>query len=405
MSALLLLIGASDFFVATMFTIPFFTNIVQIFSPIFFERHKFRKKYILLFFGIYRLMRCTIVFIPLLFSRPLWMPLIFTAYLLANLFGCFTMPAYNNLCIRLARGGIRYWYMPLKQALLMIVIVSTYLIFGKIMDISADKYKTFILMYGIAAFASILSLVFFSKVKEPANKTAVTHRITNYFENIKKPLGNKKYRMFLVFTAVYFFSYYLSTSLKSVYLLKYIGSPVFFVTINESIVFLMVIILSIILIRYSNAIGWFKMLRLSMILYSCQFIFLIFTDKTRLYFYIVHSIILGTAMTAFNLSIFNYRYQIMPINERNFYEGIFGALFGTASLIAPLAGSQLLTALFFLTDSKMQSLRIIFIISALLTFVSFYILNQCDKISYITPDKPKRKTPFKEEICCKVRGT
>jgi len=153
-------VGASDFFIAMMFAVPFFSNIIQLFSPVFFERHICRKKFIFIFMGIYRYLKCTVIFIPLLFPRQLWMPLIFSVYLAANLAACFSMPAYNNLCISMAQGRIQYWFMPLKQALGMVVIVSSYLIFGKIIDLLADKYRIYILMYVMAIFTSTLAMFF-----------------------------------------------------------------------------------------------------------------------------------------------------------------------------------------------------------------------------------------------------
>ena len=45
------------------------------------------------------------------------------------------------------------------------------------------------------------------------------------------------------------------------------------------------------------------------------------------------------------ITIFNYRYELMPENNRTIYEGWFGAVLGLSMLISPVVGNFVMNRL------------------------------------------------------------
>lgn len=380
LSGLLILLGASDFFIALMFSTPLFCCMVQIITPVFYERHKWRKFYMMLFLGIHRFSKCCIIFIPLIFSSSLWMPLIFIIYLISNLASSFNSPAHNNLCMSLLPEEDQYWFMPLRQALNMIITVLVYVLLGKLLDVFHNSYTIYVVAYILSFITSVLSLVIFSKIEEPENKVTVLNK-QDYKQNFINVFKDVRYLKFMLFSILFYFSLYLSSAFKGIYMLKYLNSSYTFVALNESLVYVIVIILSIFLIRYAGKISWEKLLKYSLIFYIVHFILLALTGKSTFFIYMLHSIVLGIATAAFNLSILNYRFQIMPKHSKTFYDSTFGVAFGIAALAAPFIGTLAKNLMLGIVDNPIVSFKILFCISSTLVFASCILFMKSKKFN------------------------
>lgn len=379
LSSLLILLGASDLFVALMFSTPLYCSIVQILTPVFFERYKQRKIYMLIFFGIHRILKCCIIFIPIIFPKDLWMPAIFIVYLISNIASSFNAPAFNILTMSLFTEKDKYWFMPLRQASIMVVQVLVYVVMGKILDDYNNSYTIYVAAYILSLITSVLSLVFFTKVDEPENKVTVLNK-QDYMRNFMNVFRDSRYIWFMLFSLLSYFAIYLSSSFKSVYMLKYLNSSYTFVASNESLVYVIVIVFSVVLVKYAKEISWERLLKYSLLSYIVQFILLALTDNNTLFVYVLHSITLGIATASSSLSILNYRYQIMPDHSRTFYDSLFGVIFGIAALAAPISGEFIKNMVLGITGGTIQSFKLLFYLSSVLVLISYVWFAKFKKV-------------------------
>lgn len=115
----------------------------------------------------------------------------------------------------------------------------------------------------------------------------------------------------------------------------------------------------------------------SAIFTACEMLILSFITSQNSYLLILSNIMLGIGLGGFFVSLFTYRYEIMPEEERTVYEGWFYFASGLGMLIAPFAGNMLMKYLpqfsnIIFENSKIQLLYLTsFILLCILLLFSF----------------------------------
>lgn len=338
-------LGAGDSFNGIIGAIPVLAGVIQLFSPLVFEKMEKRKLPVTLLNFLHRLILGLMVFIPFIAagrnSRLLLLAgMYFTAYLAAS----FSNPAVGGWLIDLTPENIRGRYFSVRESYVLAVGTIFTLIMGVIMDAFKDggnQYGGFIVMFSLVLLLAVGNGVFWSNIKEPPVKR---NKMTLGIRQIVTiPLKNKGFRRIVLLFILYnvglqiggpFFSVYMVTGLKLNYT---------YIMIMSMIGTLTNVFLVRVWGRMADKKSWVFVIKYSILLLGItHFTWFFVNSSTALFLVPLLHITGGAAWAGIGISTFNIQFTFSPEEGRTVYIGFNAALGGLMGFFGTLAGSFLL---------------------------------------------------------------
>ena len=368
------LLGASDQLNGILGAIPVLSSVVQILSPMVFEKLTRRKFLISIMCFIHRLLLGMIVFIPIMVrNTTIRLSLLLAAYLVAYLLVSFISPPVGSWIINLVPESIRGRYFGMRESYILVFVMVTGLASGKVIDIlrqRGEEYNGFLIVFIFVILIAIVNFCALSAIKEPPSfKSTVSLDIRSI---LATPLKDKRFRKIIGLFILWniglqvggpFFAVYMVTGLKLEY--TYIMALGLLGTIaNIATVRLWG--------RLADKKSWILTTELSIGLLAITHFCWFFVSPGRLAFILmpVLNITGGIAWAGINISLFNIQFIFSPENGRTVYLGFNAALSGLVGFASTLAGSAIISVLmqhkFDIFNIAIGNMQVVFGISGIL---------------------------------------
>ena len=378
-------LGADDSFNGIIGAIPVLAGVIQLFSPIYFERLEKRKLQVAILNFLHRFILGLMVFIPLIvFERTPRLLLLSTVYFIAYLAVSFANPAASGLLIDLTPENIRGRFFGKRESFTIAIGTIFAIILGRVMDAykaGGNEYGGFVVTFSVILLVSFANFFFWSRIKEPfVKRNRTTYRVKQI---ITMPLKNAGFNKVVIFFVLYniglqvagpFFSVYMVTGLKLDY--TYI-----------MLMGMLSTIVNVILVRIWGKIAdsrsWDFVLKYSILLLGISHFAWLFVDNsTGVILVPLLHMISGAAWAGIGISTFNIQFIYSPEEGRTVYIGFNAALGGVVGFLGTLVGSVLLVVFdrmkIHISDFKLGGMQMLFSISGILliicaAYVHFFI--------------------------------
>lgn len=223
-------LGASAAQIAQVTTIPQLGCVLQLVSPLFFERRNHRKASIVALCFLFRFSMGFTVLAPLLFTaKSPRLLFAFTLYSIAFLLAGFVTPALNQWILQIAPQEDRGRYFAAKDVLALVSSSAVSYAMGRWLDhctAQGDPMRGYLVIYGFCIAGAVVDLVLLALQREPPSSPMPNIRPSN----LLAPLREKLYHPVLVYEILGYASTMFSSGFLSVYQLQVLGLSHTFIT-------------------------------------------------------------------------------------------------------------------------------------------------------------------------------
>jgi Major Facilitator Superfamily. len=369
-------LGADDSFNGVLGAVPVLAAIIQIISPVFFERMEKRKLMISILCLVHRLLLGSMVFIPFLArGKTSRLTLLILVYLLAYLAISFASPAASSWMIDLTPDNIRGSYFGKRESYVLFATTFFTLVMSRVLD-SYEKmghiYSGFIIMFSIVGILALVNFSFLLFMKEPPVKCNKSNL------DIKKviiiPLMDKKFRSIIFLFILWNIGSQLGAPFIAVYMVTGLKLNYTFIMVATTIGTLTNVVTVRIWGRIADKKTWIFVTKISILILSlthCAWFFI--NSQTATILVPLLFIASGIGWAGIGISTFNIQFKYSPEIGKTVYVGFNAALSGLIGFLSTLAGSFVLTAMngFHLNISGITigNMQIIFALSGILLAV------------------------------------
>lgn len=230
MAGYLTLLGATPSQVAQVAMIPQLGCILQLFTPLLFERLQRRKLAVVSLCFTYRFLIGFTALAPLLISnQQIRLNCVFVMYLIAFLAAGFVTPALNQWIIQIAPQQNKGSYFARKDIIAAVSNAGVAFLMGCQLDwfTAGGKPLTgYLVVYGFCMLAAIMDMVMMSHQCEEPSPATPNYRFRDWIA----PLRDKHFRPLMVYEILGVCSYMVTTGFLSVYQLNVLGLSHSFIT-------------------------------------------------------------------------------------------------------------------------------------------------------------------------------
>jgi len=398
-TAMAIHLGASNFQIGLLASLPILTNIFQLLSIWLVKRYNNRRAVAVISSFLGRFPMLFAGFLPFIFSTAVGLKLLLAILFVHYFFGSVAGASWNAWVKDLIpekRLGSFFSHRTKLVTILSAVLGLAISFSIDYVKVNMPEFLTFT-YYGIfvtGGLVGLLGVYWLAKAPEPTPLPVEE----NVFDQFKKPLGDKNFRNLLIFNAAWAFSLNMAVPFFTVFLMKTMGLPLSYVigfTILAQISNIFTIkTLGKFTDRFSNK----TIISICAPVYiTCILSWMYATvPDTKMYgviFLALVSIISGTATGGINLALNNIGMKLAPRREAMAYMSSLNMVVAFFSAISPiiaglladaLAGEQLLWTIQMKGAQGVRSLEIInlqgwaflFVIGGLLAAASLKLLSK-----------------------------
>lgn len=223
-------LGASVSFCAVVAMIPTFGCVLQFFSPLLFERLRYRKLAVWLLCVLFRFPLGLMLLVPLAVPQARYaLPIVLALYTVGFLSAGLVTPGLQNMTLGLAPPGMRGRYLAIKDIAATCVNSVATLLLGRQLDWFTAQGRTYdgYLVIGIVCLVlAAVDAVLLAHVREnPASGVAHPH-----LQDVFVPLRDKSYRPVLLYAVLGGLANGVASPFLSVYELRVLGLSHTFIT-------------------------------------------------------------------------------------------------------------------------------------------------------------------------------
>ena len=398
-TAMAIHLGASNFQIGLLASLPILTNIFQLLSIWLVKRYNNRRAVAVFSSFLGRFPMLFAGFLPFIFTTAVGLKLLLAILFVHYFFGSVAGASWNAWVKDLIPEKRLGSFFSHRTKLVTILSAVLGLAISFSIDYVRVNFPEFLTLtyYGIfvtGGLVGLLGVYWLAKAPEPTPLPVEE----NVFDQFKKPLGDKNFRNLLIFNAAWAFSLNMAVPFFTVFLMKTMGLPLSYVigfTILAQISNIFTIkTLGKFTDRFSNK----TIISICAPVYiTCILSWMYATvPDTKMYgviFLAVISIISGTATGGINLALNNIGMKLAPRREAMAYMSSLNMVVAFFSAISPiiaglladaLAGEQLLWTIQMKGTEGIRSLEIInlqgwaflFVIGGLLAAASLRLLSK-----------------------------
>jgi MFS family permease len=343
--AMALKLGASNFQIGILASLPTISNIFQIVAIYFLQKYRNRRIISAVSAFLARIPFILIAALPFLFSPGTSLVMLIALLFVHFFFNTVTNLSWNSWMKDLIPEAKLGSYFSTRNRLIQILNVTLSVAVAFILDFVKDEYPkhemlTYAFMFCAASFIGFLGVYFFAKTPEP--KMQISEPV-NIFSFYKKPLKDINFRNFLVFNSTWAFATNLAIPFFSVYLMSVLNMKLSYIiglnTISQ--------ISSILLIkhwgkyadRYSNK----TILSFCAPLYILAMLIWPFTTMPSSHFLTIPILVfiytlMGLSSAGINLALANIGYKLTPKEETVTYLSTRTMITAFFTAAAPITG-------------------------------------------------------------------
>jgi Na+/melibiose symporter-like transporter len=334
-------LGADDMLAATIAVMSSITSVVQIFSPLLFEKIRRRKSLVVSLFFIYRILIVSIVFVPFIFaSSHNRVITVISLYAIGMTMMNFVSPASLSWQMSIVPENMRSMYFSRRDFYALVFNLVINLILGKIVDYFNKDYMGFAITICFVAVLVIIEFIFMSKTAEPKlPKSGVPLKLRNVFI---VPLKDKVFRKVILFATIWSLAVNIAVPYFSIYMVKYLNLDYKYIMVLNLISSVAMVLTIRLWGRISLKLNWIQTAQISMsILVMCYGLWSFVNTKTLYLLPIIH-ILNGAAWSGINFAMLNVPVAYSPVKGRTMYIGLYSSLSGFLSFVAVLVGAEIL---------------------------------------------------------------
>ena len=369
-------LGAGDSFNGIIGAIPVLAGIIQLISPIVFEKMEKRKLTVTILCLIHRLLLGLMVFIPFIVKgQTSRLALVGALYFVSYLAVSFINPAASGMLIDLVPDNIRGRFFGIRESYVLGSATVFTLIMGRVLDVykeNGNEYGGFVVMFSFVLVLALGNFVIWLMIKEQPVKRSKSQ--LNLRKIISIPLQDKKFKKIVLLFILWnigvqiggpFFSVYMVTGLKLNYtFIMAVG--MLGTLVNTLVVRLWG--------RLADRKSWVYVIKLSVLILAVTHAIWFFINPSTAYILVpLMHIAGGLSWAGIGISSFNIQFTYSPEEGRTIYIGFNAALSGLIGFMSTLVGSGILVLLssFKLNISgfTIGSMQVIFAISGILLAV------------------------------------
>jgi MFS family permease len=333
----LLYLGATSTEIGLVLAITTVVNIIQILMAILMQKFSNRKRMLIIFGSLHRLLWPTVGFIPFLFPKDLWVIMYIVLYTAAHLGNAAGAVVWTSLISDAVPGPVRGRYFGMRNTILGAVSSLALFVGGQILDRypGGQGFQYLFIISGICAVLNIIAYFLYPNPPfEPSTES-------NPVGMIGKPLKDHAFLKAILFLSAWLFVQGLTVPLFSYVMLKLMH-------INYQTVSLITVVHTLVMMgsyyvwgslnaRYNaqTLLLW----SLPIIAAACLLWGALAFVPPLVVLFAIH-IVLGIGLGGFNQMVFAFTIGDTPKSERPMYVAIYSALTGFAAFLGPIFGGK-----------------------------------------------------------------
>ena len=378
LSGYVVLLGGSDFLTALLNNSMAWASIAAIFCSLVFERMRKRKKVIVTLHFLARMLVCSIIFLPLILkNNNITLPILACMVIAGNILWSFFSIGSVVWMMDAVPQETRKDFIYDRMFWLRISFTITTIVMGFILDAFNKTYTGFFIVFVTSLVFSVTDTVILMNIEEGESQVNIDRKIN--FKNIFEPWGNKEYRKFLIFVFLFYVIIFSSVSYNPLYLIKYMNFDYKFISTITVISYIFMIVST----SYWKKAEWKRgikyVLRMGALFIILEVLVYAFLTRRTYFLLYIAPVLSGIGNSGFNIAILNYRYDLMPENNKTIYEAWFTTIYGLGSMLAPIIGDYMITTIplikniLFEYSNFQLTYLITFLLNALVIFLFFGI--------------------------------
>jgi len=390
-----LLLGAQDAHIGLLAAIPAFLNLTQIFGSILIRRFGSRRRLCLIAIGLSRTVWLSILSIPFWLigdgfgDGRVW--LLMAGIALVSLFSSAAGVAWLSWLTDLVPAEVRGRFNGKRSMYAGIAAMSAGLAGGPLIELlgGRDVPSAFSAIFAIGVTFGFLALLAMARITEPAMQEPA--QSASFFKEIREPFRDKRFLSFSSFIIVWSFGVSIASPFFSVFMIRSLG-------VSFSLIALFGVASSVATILgmrlwggVLDRIGPKPLLIVCGLGQACVPLAWLAAGPDNVTALWVSHILGGFASAGTGLANTAMLVQVSPSGNTAPYFGVHAALVGLAGASAPLvggaAGAILAGSVLSLGPVQFEGLRIIFLISAAVRFLSLGLLARVDAGKRLEPEE------------------
>jgi MFS family permease len=341
-------LGANEQFNGIIVALPLLANIIQLFSPLVFEKLSRRRPLIVALCLFYRTLLCLMMFIPFVTdSKPARLLILGGMYFLAYCAAGFLTPAAASWIISLVPDKLRGRYFGLRDMCILASAAVLSLVIGRVLDLfksNRQDYLGFVVVFSVALVITLFNVLTLKRIREPEVKP--------YDQNldikglISIPLRDKQFRKVVLLNILWNLSVQFSLPFFSVYMVNGLKLSYTYIMVIGIILSCVQSYSARIWGRISEKKSWEFTTVASMAVLGVVHVTWSFINHNT-YFVIIPfvQVLAGIGWAGVNMSLFNIQFKYAPQEGRTVFIGFNAALAGAAGFFSALMGSFVVGAL------------------------------------------------------------
>lgn len=341
-------LGANEQFNGIIVALPLLANIIQLFSPLVFEKLSRRRPLIVALCLFYRTLLCLMMFIPFVTdSKPARLLILGGMYFLAYCAAGFLTPAAASWIISLVPDKLRGRYFGLRDMCILASAAVLSLVMGRVLDLfksNRQDYLGFVVVFSVALVITLFNVLTLKRIREPEVKP--------YDQNldikglISIPLRDKQFLKVVLLNILWNLSVQFSLPFFSVYMVNGLKLSYTYIMVIGIILSCVQSYSARIWGRISEKKSWEFTTVASMAVLGVVHVTWSFINHNT-YFVIIPfvQVLAGIGWAGVNMSLFNIQFKYAPQEGRTVFIGFNAALAGAAGFFSALMGSFVVGAL------------------------------------------------------------
>ncbi len=384
-------LGASNFWMGVLASIPTFAALVQLVSSYFIEKRTERKRFTAWFSVVARTLWLPILLIPFLLPEEIRFTAFVALLLLSSVLLNVPIPAFLSWLSDLVPPDHRGRYFARRNMLAGIVAMVVPLPAAWFLDLAVERRLFpesvgFATLFGVAVVCGIVGFVLLLKQAEPPMSRAEpteAQGVRGVLAFYRAPFAEPNFRRLMVFSAVFALAQFFAAPFYTVYALQVLKLSYFWLQIFGALSSLSSL-LSMPLWGYlSDKFGNKSLQKIGIVGVGVLPFMWVFTSPqypvASLLILCINNLLGGFFWAGVGLTQFNLLIAISPSERRSVYVGAMSALTGVMGGVAPIAGGAILTAL---GDIRIEPLgwamggyQILFAMNGLMRYLSLLFLR------------------------------
>jgi len=386
LTGFLLLMNADDSFMGLITMAGLIGNLLQVLSPLLLERFQNRKK--LLLFS-----RATIYFFNIIvigsipyfgYSDNTKLIFVISVILLLNVISAIFAPGFSVWHIKSIPQKVRAQFFSFYRITSGIIVYTIILVSSGIVDnykIIGNELKGLLILRIVAILTAVIDLYFQSKIKEyPNEKPNVKINLVSIFV---LPFKEKKYLITVLIACLWSFSASIPGPYYTIYLLKDLNVKYSFLNFINMLNIPVLIFFTPVWSRIIQRTSWFRVLYISMGLYTIYYISLCFVNTGSLLLYpfaVIYAFIIAAGI---NLTFSNIPYINIPSGNQTNFIGFYATMNNLAALLGVMIGKEFIRMtegrIIKIFNTEMQNKQYILILTATIMIICTYVIYVLQK--------------------------